>query len=68
MITNVLWAIFMLNNLTMLSIFGGDSIFAVEYKVAFAPGEYIHACTDIGQFIYPYFTKSENDQHGLRKI
>lgn len=67
MITNGLWAIFMLNDLQMLSMFCADSALVAEYKVAYLlPANISIFATAIGKFTCPYFTKNETNNLWIR--
>jgi O-antigen/teichoic acid export membrane protein len=68
MITNGLWAIFMLNDVFLLGQLGGDSNILAEYKVAYViPGNLAIISTSIGVFFGPYFVKNEKNQEWVRK-
>ena len=66
MITNGLWAIFMLNDVFLLGRFCQPEIIA-EYKVAYTiPGSVSIINTAIGIFVLPYFVKNENDKQWIQ--
>ena len=61
MITNGLWAVFMLNDTFLLGRFCSAETLA-EYKVAYTiPGCVSLISSSIGLFVAPYFVKHEND-------
>lgn len=67
MITNGLWAIFMLNDTFLLGRFCSPEIIA-NYKVAYAiPGSVSLISSSIGVFITPYFVRNEKDKAWVRK-
>ncbi len=62
MITNGLWAVFMLNDLFILGNMISDSTVIADYKVAYVlPGNLIIFANAIGIYVGPYFTKNENN-------
>jgi len=66
MITNGLWAIFMLNDTFLLGRYCRPEILA-EYKVAYTiPGSVTLISTAIGIFVAPYFVKNENDTDWIK--
>jgi len=68
MITNGIWAIFMLNDVFLLGQLCGDSTVLADYKVAYVlPGNLSILSTAIGVFIGPYFVRHENDNEWVRK-
>ncbi len=68
MITNGVWAIFMLNDIMLLSQFGSNSSIIADYKVAYVlPGNLIILSSAIGMFVAPYFVKNENNFKWVRK-
>lgn len=68
MITNGLWAIFMLNDVQVLSMYVVDSTIVADYKVACTlPAAVSILSTSIGVFVAPYFTKNEGDNAWIRK-
>lgn len=67
MITNGLWAFFMLNDTFMLGKFCTPEIVA-EYKAAYmVPGGITLISTAIGIFIAPYFVKYQSDNVWIKK-
>lgn len=67
MITNGLWAIFMLNDIYLLGRFCQPEIVA-DYKVAYTiPGCVALISSSIGIFVAPYFVKNERDTAWVRK-
>ena len=67
MITNGLWAVFMLNDTFLLGRFCSPEVLA-EYKVAYTiPGSVTLLSTSIGIFVAPYFVKNENNKEWIRK-
>lgn len=68
MITNGLWAIFMLNDTFLLGRFGGIPEAIADYKVAYTiPGSVSLISAAIGIFVAPYFVKNETDMQWIRK-
>jgi O-antigen/teichoic acid export membrane protein len=68
MITNGIWAIFMLNDILLLGIFGSDASVIADYKVAyFLPGNLSILSGAIGMFVAPYFVKNETDNNWVRR-
>lgn len=68
MITNGLWAIFMLNNTFLLGKFGSNPEILADYKVACTiPGSISLVSTAVGIFVAPYFVKNENNKAWIRK-
>lgn len=68
MITNGLWAIFMLNDTFLLGRLGGSPEILADYKVAYTiPGSISLISTAIGIFVAPYFVKNEKDKGWIRK-
>lgn len=68
MITNGVWAIFMLNDILLLGLLGSDASVIADYKVAyFLPGNLSILSGAIGMFVAPYFVKNENDNSWVRK-
>lgn len=66
MITNGLWAIFMLNDVYLLGRFAPAEVLA-EYKVAYTiPGCVTLISASIGIFVAPYFVRNENDKAWVR--
>ena len=67
MVTNGLWAVFMLNDIFLLGRFA-DPMAVAEYRVAYAiPGSISIFSTAIGICVGPYFVKHENDKSWIRK-
>lgn len=67
MITNGLWAIFMLNDTFLLGRYCPPEAIA-SYKVAYAiPGSVSLISSSIGVFIAPYFVKNENNKKWVKK-
>jgi O-antigen/teichoic acid export membrane protein len=68
MVTNGIWALFMLNDIFLLSRLTGDPILVANYKVAYVlPGNLSLVSTSIGIFVAPYFVRHENDFAWVRK-
>lgn len=68
MLTNGIWAIFMLNDIFLLSLFGSDPTVIADYKVAYVlPGNLAIISGAIGIFVAPYFVKHELDHLWVRK-
>lgn len=68
MITNGLWAIFMLNDTFLLGRFGISPEMLAEYKVAYTiPGSISLISTALGIFAAPYFVKNEKNLNWIRK-
>lgn len=68
MITNGLWAIFMLNDTFILGAFCNDPSILADYKVAYVlPGNVSIFASAIGMYVGPYFTKNENDYSWIRR-
>lgn len=62
MVTNGLWALFMLNDTFLLGTLCNDPSVLADYKVAYVfPGNISIFSTAIGIYISPYFTKHEKD-------
>lgn len=67
MITNGLWAIFMLNDVFIIGRFAHPMTVA-EYKVAYAiPGSISIFSNAIGVFVGPYFVRNENNNDWIKK-
>jgi len=67
MITNGIWAIFMLNDVFMLGLFFGDATIVADYKVAYVlPGNLAIISTAIGVFVSPYFVRHELNYNWIR--
>lgn len=68
MITNGIWALFMLNDVFLLGQLLGDSAMVADYKVAYVlPGNLSLISSSIGVFVSPYFVKHENDVHWIKR-
>ena len=68
MLTDGLWAIFMLNDMFLLGQFAGDSSILADYKVAVViPANLSILTAAVGIFAAPYFTRHENDNAWVRK-
>lgn len=66
MITNGLWAVFMLNDTFLLGRFSSAEVLA-EYKVAYTiPGCVTLISSSIGIFVAPYFVKNESNRTWVR--
>lgn len=64
MITNSLWAIFMLNDLFLLGQLSGDEIVIADYKVAYViPANLSVFIVAVGIFVAPYFTKNDKEKN-----
>ena len=64
MITNSLWAIFMLNDLFLLGQLSGDEIVIADYKVAYViPANLSVFIVAVGIFVAPYFTKKDKEKN-----
>lgn len=62
MITNGIWAVFMLNDIFLIGRLIGDPTVLADYKIAYVlPGNISVITTAIGIFIGPYFVKNENN-------
>ena len=62
MLTDGLWAIFMLNDIFLLGQLTGDESLIADYRVAFViPANLSIIATSIGIFVAPYFTKYDNE-------
>ena len=67
MITNGLWAIFMLNDTFLLGRFCAPEVIA-NYKVAYTiPGSVSLISSALGIFIAPYFVKNENNRDWIKR-
>lgn len=69
MFTDGLWALFMLNDIFMLSQLSGNAAMVAEYKIAYTiPANLSLISAAIGVFVAPFFTKKENEgAHGWVK-
>lgn len=66
MITNGLWAIFMLNDTFLLGRYSSPEVIA-DYKVAYTiPGCVSLISTALGIFVAPYFVKNETNSNWIR--
>ena len=66
MITNGLWALFMLNDTFILGRFYGAEMIA-EYRVAYTiPGSVALISSSIGIFVAPYFVRNEQNREWVR--
>lgn len=66
MITNGLWALFMLNDTFILGRFYGAEMIA-EYRVAYTiPGSVALISSSIGIFVAPYFVRNEKNREWVR--
>jgi hypothetical protein len=62
MITNGLWAMFLLNDIFILGIFCNNPNIVADYKVAYVlPGNISIFANAIAVFVCPYFTKNEKN-------
>lgn len=63
MLTDGLWAIFMLNNLFLLGQLSGSETIVADYKVASViPANLSILTSAVGIFVAPYFIKHENEK------
>ena len=63
MLTDGLWAIFMLNDIFLLGQFSGNELIIADYKVAYViPANLSILTSAMGTFVAPYFTKYENEK------
>ncbi len=68
MITNSLWAFFMLNDTFLIGLMCSDPSILADYKVAYVlPGNVSLISGAIGTFICPYFVKHEHDKRWIKK-
>ena len=68
MITNGLWALFMLTDVYLLGLLNGDPATLADYKVAYVlPGNLSVLSSAVGLFIEPYFISNEDDTNWVRK-
>jgi len=68
MITDGLWAVFMLNDTFMLGQLLNDPTRLADYKVACVlPGNISIFASAIGIFVAPYFTKNEHNRKWIRE-
>ena len=73
MLTNGLWAIFMLNDTYLLGRFNIGPVSLANYKVAYVfPGNISIVAIAIGVFVSPYFVKHESDnawvKNSIKKV
>lgn len=62
MMTNSIWAVFMLNDIFILGHFTGNAAAVANYKVAYVlPANLSIISSSIGVFAAPYFVKNENN-------
>lgn len=62
MFTDGLWALFMLNDVFMLSQLSGNAAMVADYKIAYViPANLSLISSAIGVFVAPFFTKKENE-------
>ena len=62
MVTNGIWALFMLNDVFLLGNLTGDSLAVASYKVAYVlPGNLSFISGSIGILVAPYFVRNENN-------
>lgn len=68
MITNSIWAIFMLNDIFILGFFTGNPAAVADYKIAYVlPANISLISSSIGIFASPYFIKNENNYGWIRR-
>lgn len=68
MLTDGLWAVFMLNDLFLLGQFSGGSDIVADYKVALViPVNLSILTASVGVFVGPYFTQHENNLSWIKK-
>lgn len=68
MVTNGIWAMFMLNDIFLLGKITADSTVVANYKVAYVlPGCLSLLSTAISVFVTPYFVKHEDDHGWVRR-
>lgn len=68
LLTNGVWALFMLNDTLLLGQLTGNAGLVADYKVAYAmPGNVSLISSSIGVFVAPYFVKHEEDKDWVRK-
>jgi O-antigen/teichoic acid export membrane protein len=68
MITNSIWAIFMLNDIFLLGQFTGDPTIIANYKIAYVlPANLSIISSSIGIFVAPYFVRNEKNYRWIRK-
>lgn len=63
MVTNGMWAMFLQNDLLLISLLTGDPGAVADYRVAYAVPSAISIISgSIGTFVVPYFIKHESDR------
>ena len=68
MITNGLWAVFMLNDIFLLGRFSNNPEIVADYRVAYTiPGAVSLFSSAIGIFVAPYFIKNEHNTSWIKK-
>lgn len=68
MITNGVWAMFMLNDIYLLGKIGNNSLIVANYKVAYTiPGSISILSTAVGMYVAPYFVKNENNKIWIKR-
>ncbi len=68
MVTNGIWAIFMLNDVLLLGQMTGNANLVAEYKVAYVlPANLSLISASIGVFVTPYFVQHEKEPIWIRK-
>jgi O-antigen/teichoic acid export membrane protein len=68
MVTNGIWALFMLNDIFLLGRLTGDSQMVADYKVAYVlPGNLSLISASIGVLVAPYFMRNENNIPWVRR-
>lgn len=62
MLTDGLWAIFMLNDIFLLGQISGDDLLVADYKIAYViPANLAIISSSIGLYVAPYFTKYDKE-------
>ncbi|MDD2361549.1 MAG: oligosaccharide flippase family protein [Oscillospiraceae bacterium] len=68
MVTNGIWALFMLNDIFLLGQLTKDASVVANYKVAYVfPGNLSLISTSIGVLVAPFFVRRENDYPWVRR-
>lgn len=68
MVTNGIWALFMLNDIFLLGQITRNPLVVANYKVAYVlPGNLSLVSTSIGVLVAPYFVRHENDYPWVRR-
>lgn len=68
MITNGVWAMFMLNDVYLLGKLGNNPLIVANYKVAYTiPGTISILSTAVGIYVAPYFVKNENNKIWIKR-